>query len=100
MTHPNARDIDELASLVEAAIVEQLEDHIRRLTAALRRVDNWARAYSLEVFPEPDFKKARDLLEAGGISLDAVSASNMRHVIEGVGEIVRGALAEIGVSDD
>ena len=36
MTHPNARDIDELASLVEAARIEQLEAHIRRLTDALR----------------------------------------------------------------
>jgi hypothetical protein len=37
-------------------------------------------------------RKAADLLRAGGITLDAVSASAIRHVIEGVGEIARRAL--------
>jgi hypothetical protein len=29
--------------------------------------------------------KAAELLKAGGMTLDAISASNMRHVVEGVG---------------
>jgi hypothetical protein len=44
------------------------------------------------VFPEPDWKKAKELLEAGGVSLDAISAHCMRQVIEGVGQIAREAL--------
>jgi hypothetical protein len=44
------------------------------------------------VFPEPDLEHAAALLEAGGMTLDAVSASAMRHAIEGVGEIARRAL--------
>ena len=59
---------------------------------ALWKIAQWSKAYPLKVFPEPDFKKARELLEAGGITLDAVSASNMRHVVEGVGKIAQSAL--------
>lgn len=59
---------------------------------ALQSIAAWSEAYPLAIFPEPDLKKAADLLLAGGISLDAVSASNMRHVIAGVGAIARKAL--------
>lgn len=56
----------------------------------LRRIADWCRAYPLAVFPEPDLVKARALLEAGGMTLDAISASNMRHVLKGVLEIIDG----------
>ena len=78
---------------------ELLAVQIKTLTAerdryedALRKIENWANAYPLQVFPEPDFKKVHEILRAGGISLDAVSASNMRHVINGVKDIVAKAL--------
>lgn len=45
------------------------------------RVFTWADAYPLDVFPEPDFVKVKAALDAAGLSLDCVSASNMRHVI-------------------
>ena len=44
------------------------------------------------VFPEPNMVQAAIALEAFGITLDAVSASAMRHVVQGVGEIAREAL--------
>lgn len=69
------------------------EDDNERLTDALRQIEQWAMAYPLDVFPEPDLKRAAELLKAGGISLDAVSASMARHVIEGVGRIAREALS-------
>ena len=56
----------------------------------LHQIRNWCDAYPLEVFPEPDFKKARRLLEAGGMTIDAISASNMRHVLRGVRRIIDG----------
>jgi hypothetical protein len=59
---------------------------------ALWRIEQWSQAYPLEVFPEPDLSLARRGLEAVGITMDAVSASNMRHVVEGVGKIARDAL--------
>jgi hypothetical protein len=65
---------------------------IERLTEAHERIVEWSRAYPLAIFPEPDLKKARELLEAGGMTLDAISAHAMRHVVEGVGQISRAAL--------
>ena len=56
-------------------------------------LDNWAKAYPLDVFPEPDWNKAKELL--GSNLLSCISASNMRHVINGVKDIVENALAEI-----
>lgn len=59
---------------------------------ALERLQAWADAYPISVFPEPDFDKAHEVLGSVGITLDAISASNMRLVINGVREIVKGGL--------
>jgi hypothetical protein len=75
-----------------AEVVEDQQNRIEELEAALQRIVQWSEAYPLDIFPEPDWKKARSLLEAGGITLDAVSAHCMRHVIEGVGKIAGAAL--------
>ena len=48
----------------------------------------WCDAYPLSMFPEPDFKEVHAALKEKGISLDAVSASNMRHVLNGVRKII------------
>lgn len=55
----------------------------------LLQIETWARAYPLDVFPEPDLKRAREVLEAHGMTLDAISASNMRHVLNGIMDIAR-----------
>jgi hypothetical protein len=64
-----------------------------RLEEALQRIAQWCEAYPIEMFPEPDFKRAAELLRAGGITLDAISASCMRHCVEGIGKIARDGLA-------
>lgn len=69
------------------------QDRIDELEEALQRIVQWSEAYPIDIFPEPDFKKVRELLAAGGITIDSVSASNMRHVVEGVGKIAREALS-------
>jgi hypothetical protein len=73
-------------------LADKLADEIERLRHALEEIEAWSRAYPLRVFPEPDFDKAAELLKAGGMTLDSISASNMRHVVEGVGAIARKAL--------
>jgi hypothetical protein len=73
--------------LYEKALAE-----VDRLRAALEQIADWAQAYPLEAFPEPDFVKARALLEAGGMTLDALSASSMRHVVTEVAAIACRAL--------
>jgi DNA repair exonuclease SbcCD ATPase subunit len=65
---------------------------IERLSKAHERIVKWSHAYPLTIFPEPDLKKARELLEAGGMTLDAISADAMRHVITQVAKISSAAL--------
>ena len=59
---------------------------------ALEKIEAWADAYPLQVFPEPDFARAHELLAAGGMTLDAISASNMRHVVTGVRKLAKSGL--------
>lgn len=75
----------------EAMYLDACEER-DRMRDALHKVHQWAEAYPLSVFPEPDFKRAHEVLTAAGMTLDAISASNMRHVIEGVRKIVSEAL--------
>lgn len=63
-----------------------------RLADALHRIEQWCSAYPLDIFPEPDLKRAREVLEAAGMTLDGVSASAARHVLNGIVEIVQEAL--------
>lgn len=70
-----------------------LQQKVETLGDGLRCIVQWSEAYPLDVFPEPDLKKAHAVLVAAGMTLDAISASNMRHVVEGVGQIAREALA-------
>ena len=63
-----------------------------RLREALEQIAQWSEAYPTEVFPEPDFARAAAALASSGMSIDAVSASNMRHATKGVGKIARAAL--------
>jgi hypothetical protein len=74
--------------------VEKLRAERDELLAALQVIADWARAYPLEVFPEPDFIKAAELLKVGGITLDAISASCMRHVVTEVAKIAERAIAK------
>jgi hypothetical protein len=81
--------LDQLASYqrldrVDTALAKRFGDHIRRDSELRVWLDNWLSAYPLDVFPEPDLKKARELLEAGGLTLDSVSADMARHVLKRV----------------
>lgn len=72
-----------------------LDARIETLEEALRRIATWADAYPLDMFPEPDkayYAKAREVLEAHGMTLDRLSAAAMRHVITQVGHIAKEAL--------
>lgn len=84
------------AILLHVAGLERERDAMQD---ALDQVRQWSEAYPLAVFPEPDFAKAHELLKAGGMALDAISGSNMRHVIAGVQKIVEAAIAQRGGKD-
>jgi hypothetical protein len=79
-----------------------MRDRLARLEAAtakareaLEWLSDWAKAYPVDIFPEPDLKKAHELLKTGGMTLDAVSASNFRFMLSRINERVNAALAEL-----
>lgn len=82
--------------VIGAAIemVKERDDRVDELEWTLTRIVQWSDAYPLDVFPKPDYAKARELLEAGGMTLDAIAADCMRHVVERVGDIARSAFTE------
>ena len=70
------------------AIDEQVNEAIEHIT-------DWKnKAYPLDIFPEPDLKRAHELLKAGGMSLDVVSASAIRFTLGRVCEILAAALTK------
>ena len=75
-------------------IISKLQTELEKHRGALERIDSWIKAYPLKMFPEPDFKKVAEVLKAAGLSLDEVSASNMRHVITKLKDITEQALKE------
>lgn len=78
--------------LRETAFLPTRED---RMEEALRRIADWSEAYPTDIFPEPHeayYQKAREVLEANGMTLDRLSAAAMRHVASGMGRIAKEAL--------
>jgi hypothetical protein len=68
--------------------IERLQKRIERLREHLTTIARWSQAC------QTDLERAHELLQAGGLTLDAISAHAMRHVIEGVGDIAHWALEE------
>ena len=70
------------------------DEKIAKLIDALTRIDIRAKAYPLDNYPKPDLKKAHEVLKAAGMTLDAISADAIRHVLGGIKNIVTEALKE------
>jgi len=87
----DAEALDIIATDASAELAA-LQSRLSALEDGLGSIRAWTEAYPLSVFPEPDFEKAHQLLKAGGMTLDSITASNMRHVIEGVKRLVDDAL--------
>ena len=91
---------EELAYLfgqIDSIVVRKtihLRERIKELEDALTRIDTWAKAYPLDIFPKPDLKQVAKVLKAAGMTLDAISADAMRHVLDGVKDITEQALKE------
>lgn len=67
---------------------DELEKRISDLEDILEDLRKWVEHYPLKVFPEPDLELAAMALTAEGITLDAVSASAMRHVLTQVTKMI------------
>ena len=81
-------------TVTESQFIKELQEENEKLRNVLRRIDTWAKAYPLKVFPKPDLKKAHEVLKAAGMTLDAISADNMRHVLDQIKEMVSEVLKE------
>ena len=77
---------------IEFDDIEKLEERIEVLETALNRIYNWSIAYPLDIFPEPDMKKAREVLRSAGIMIDSITGEVARHIVTGIGEIAEDAL--------
>src|SRR5574340_1240862 len=76
--------------------VESTQEVLKAAHAFAQRVHEWSKAYPLHTFPEPDVDRVRAVLEGGGLTIDCVSASNMRHVVETLDKEAAPLLALLG----
>jgi hypothetical protein len=81
--------VDQNLKDFEALVRADEREHYDDLFAQIK---SWSKAYPISVFPEPDFKKAHEVLKANGMTLDAISASNMKHVITQVQAMIDAAI--------
>ena len=81
------------AKLVDAKATAREREHY---DALFEQIKGWCEAYPISVFPEPDFGRAHDVLKANGMTLDAISASNMKHVITQVQKMIDAAIRNRG----
>ena len=87
--------LDHLREAVEAAVLQRREDRIETLEEALQRIAKWSDASLRTIYDEPtpaELQKAREVLKASGMTIDALSAYSMRHALKGVGDIAKGVL--------
>lgn len=87
-------DIDDARAALSAT-PQPTPNSTEKLVEALGKIEAWCNSYPLSVFPEPNFKDVRKALDDAGLSLDAVSASNMRHVVDGIRSLVNAALTSL-----
>ena len=74
-------------------VADKEREHYDDLFAHIK---GWCEAYPIAAFPEPDLKKAHEVLKANGMTLDAISASNMKHVITQVQKMIDAAIRARG----
>ena len=70
------------------AIVEIYEAKLEQVREPFRQINDWTKAYPIDISPEPDLQKAREVLEKNGMTLDSISAHAMRYVVNGIAEII------------
>jgi hypothetical protein len=84
---------DPVTEAIESAIVAAVEverEREERMEEALTIIKNWCEAYSIEVFPKPDLKAAREKL--GDSLMATLHAYWARHLLEGIAQHARRGL--------
>jgi len=79
--------IDRPKSIGEAwRLLIQMEERIDDLEETMQKIQQWCDAYPANRFIEPDWEEVKKLL--GSSLLTQVSASNMRHVVDGISKLI------------
>lgn len=63
-------------------------NEIEELRKKMYEIKTWVDAYPLKAFSDPDFVEVQKLLKRHGLSSDAISAGNMRYVLEKIKNII------------
>lgn len=87
LTDATAKKVAELQAEREALIAEN-----ERMRETLEYLRDWAEAYPVEAFPEPDFEGVKAALLLHGFSLGEVSASSYRYLLSRIKDVVEKAL--------
>ncbi|MBT1509469.1 hypothetical protein KIP88_03045 [Bradyrhizobium sp. SRL28] len=66
---------------IDTSLAKRLGDHIARDSELKGWLQNWLNAYSTTIFPEPDLKKATEVLKANDMTIDSLSAEMGRHIL-------------------
>lgn len=69
-------------------VCRELQARIDAAEETLERIKNWCEAYPLDIFPEPDLANAHKILTENGMTLDAISAHAMRHVVTSIKKLI------------
>jgi hypothetical protein len=80
-------DVNKMAALEQR--IKELEEFIETVDhqhEAMQQIKAWCAAYPIDIFTPPDWVEAKEKL--GGELLTRVSAANMRHVVDGISEII------------
>ena len=73
---------------VQRELINNLTEQLEQKQEKLDQIETWTRAYPLQIFPKPDYKKANEVLQKAGLSLGQITGGAMRHVLKGIIEII------------
>ena len=66
---------------VDTALAKRVGTMIEQKSAFKIYLTDWLRCYNTDIFPEPDLKKAAEVLKANSMTIDSLSAEMGRHVL-------------------
>jgi UDP-N-acetylglucosamine 2-epimerase len=72
--------------------LNRLKNKVEKIEESLNEIIRWEDAYPVDMFPEEDIEKAREILKENGISLTNLMVHSMRHVVTRCAEIARKAM--------
>ena len=75
------REIAARLDRVDTALAKRVGDMIAQHSAFKIYLTDWLRCYNTDIFPEPDLKKAAEVLKANDMTIDSLSAEMGRHVL-------------------